>query len=275
MNAQQSAALAALAVLAASLAWRMMDETALVDPGQPRSNAAPPRLLAAMVPAIGDFDGEFHVNWDNPFLPYHERVVERTERTRPPRPATTTIKPPPPVTNAPIKPVEPKRLVLPPPQSSKDTAPECIGIMRHGPSQQAVVMTRLPGQPPTPLAEGDALAGWTLIEIGPGTARFRRPDGGEELLPVGGEVPDNLTGDGAQMPSVPAIPSATQPRQQPQPGSSSGSARQPMPQTVQPLPQTVQPVPAPAGEPVLRQRRRNPNEMQDDPALMNPDEPKP
>lgn len=220
MNPPQLAALIAVVALAGSLAWRVLDEVQPIHPGAPRSTAASPAVLMAQVPPIGDFVKEFHVNWDNPFVPYHERVSERDrikERINPPKIVKPPTPPPPPPPDQVIRPVEERRLVLPPPTPKTDNVPECLGIVRHGPSQQAVVMVRLPGKTPVGLIEGDAYAGWKLTQIGAGVVTFQRPDGGEEIVPVGTPA-QNVVAPQAQAPSGGGTqPPVQQPAVQPPP----------------------------------------------------------
>ena len=186
MNPHQLTVLAAVAVLLGSITWMSLAETPVVSPGPPRSTATAPALLAASVPAIGDFDREFHVNIDNPFVPFAERDADvKAHRPRPVRmPTELTPRPAPPPENLPVV-AEPPKLVLPGRKAQRDDTPECIGILRHGPSGQAVVMTKNANEAVRPLAVGEVIAGWTLRAIGVGVVTFERPDGGEEILPVG------------------------------------------------------------------------------------------
>lgn len=295
MNPPQLAALIAVVALAGSLAWRVLDDVQPIHPGAPRSTAASPAVLMARVPPIGDFAKEFHVNWDNPFVPYHERLADREaseRRVNPPKVVKAPMPKPPPPSEVPIRPVEERRLVLPPPTPKTDNVPECLGIVRHGPSQQAVVMVRLPGKAPVGMIEGDAYAGWKLTEIGAGVVTFLRPEGGEEIVPVGTPA-QNVVGvqapaGGGSQPAVqqpavqqPPVPrgqrftgaqgqnpgGASNPNQgqnplQQRPSTDGGGAvvPSPVPDAAQPteprrsrLPQPqAAPMPAPAGEPVLR-----------------------
>ncbi len=211
MNPHQLTVLAAVAVLLGSITWMSIAETPVFSPGAPRSTATSPALLAASVPPIGDFDREFHVNIDNPFVPYAERKADREAHgPRMKSPPTNTVGPTPPPTTPPVV-AEPAKLVLPTRKPQRDDTPECIGILRHGPSGQAVVMTKNASEAVRPLAVGEVIAGWTLRAIGAGVVTFERPDGGEEILPVGpaaNNVPTTAN-TAAASPATPGTPPAT------------------------------------------------------------------
>jgi hypothetical protein len=198
-------------------------------------------LLSAVVSPIDDFDKEFHINYENPFVPYHERVADRNAqdpKVRPPRnPKTPTVKVPAPTPDAPITPVQKPTLKLPPRKPNPtELEPECIGILRHGPSQQAVVMTRLKSEDePAPLAVGDAIEGWIVRDIGNGLIRFERPDGTEVMIPVG-SADTNVQGDDASTGGTTA-PSTKPSGNRPQSGMPNGQQ------------------PVPAGEPRMRKPR--------------------
>jgi|GEM_PF-5241568 len=205
MNPHQLTVLAAVAVLLGSITWMSLAETPVVSPGPPRSTATAPALLAASVPPIGDFDREFHVNVDNPFVPFADRKIERETQGRPrPKPTELTNRPAPPPEKPPVVAAPPK-LVLPTRKPQRDDTPECIGILRHGPSGQAVVMTKNANEAVRPLAVGEVIAGWTLRAIGVGVVTFERPDGGEEILPVG-PAASNISPAADSPAAIPATP---------------------------------------------------------------------
>lgn len=247
MSAQQVTVLIAIAALLGSMAVLALSETPVVDPGRPGTATSAPSILVASVPPIGDFDGEFHVNYENPFVPYSERVADRlaqdpTERAkRPMRPTRPT----PPPEKPPVI-VEPAKLVLPARRDPPPGAPECLGVVRHGPSGQSVLMVRLPGEAATPLVVGEVIGGWTLKEIGAGVARFERPDGGEDILAVGapseGASLPVKAPDAAPVPATPDAPDTSMPM-------SPMTPRMP-PSAEKPTPRI--PTPAPAGEPRMR-----------------------
>jgi len=243
MNPHQLTVLIAVAALLGSIALLALNETPVVEPGRPRTTTSAPPILVASVPPIGDFEREFHVNYENPFVPYNERVADRAaqdpvERAR--RPPREAVRPTPPPEKPPVV-VEPAKLVLPARRDTTPGAPECLGIVRHGPSGQSVLMARLSGEIAQPLAVGDVIGGWTLKEIGAGVARFERPDGSEETLPVGSAT--NSASLPVQAPSAPATPQASPAQRGPAP-LPSGSA---------PAPRA--PTPVPAGDPRMRPNR--------------------
>lgn len=244
MNPHQLTVLIAVAALLGSIALIALNDTPVIEPGPPGTTASAPPILVASVPPIGDFEREFHVNYENPFVPYNERVADRVaqdpvERAkRPPRPPARPTPPPekPPVV------VEPAKLVLPARRDTTPGAPECLGIVRHGPSGQAVLMVRLSGGIAQPLAVGDVIGGWTLKEIGAGIARFERPDGSEETLPLGTSTTS------AEAPSAP-MDSQTSPSPAPAP---SPAQPLPVPMSNGGSPAPTAPTPMPAGDPRMR-----------------------
>ncbi len=69
-------AAAAIVLFGAALAYRLLSlpESAQLMP--PSFRGEPVKMLSASVPDIGDFDSEFHVNVENPFVPYADRKIE-------------------------------------------------------------------------------------------------------------------------------------------------------------------------------------------------------
>lgn len=245
MYSQQITVLVAVAALLGSIALLALNETPVIEPGRPGTATSAPATLVASVAPIGDFEREFHVNYENPFVPYNERVADRVaqdpaeKKNRPVRPP---MRPTPPPETPPVM-VEPARLVLPARRDPPPGAPECIGIVRHGPSGQARLMVRLPGEIAAPLAVGEVIGGWTLKEIGAGVARFERPDGGEDILPVG------APSEGASLPvKAPATPAPTPTT------PDTGIPMSPMtPRSAGTPTRTPQiPTPVPAGDPRMR-----------------------
>lgn len=236
MNPHQLTVLIAVAALLGSVAVVALNETPVVEPGRPGTTASAPPILVASVPPIGDFEREFHVNYENPFVPYNERVADRVAQDpveRAKRPPRQPARPTPPPEKPPIM-VEPAKLVLPARRDTAPGTPECLGIVRHGPSGQSVLMARLTGEIAQPLGVGDVIGGWTLKEIGAGVAHFERPDGSEETLPVGSAT--TPVGLPVQAPGAPVAPKAPQAQSVPAPMTTGPSA----------------PTPAPAGDPRMR-----------------------
>jgi hypothetical protein len=155
----------------------------------------------ASVPDIGPFD-RFHTIIDNPFIPWREREIERNQITKPKNPTPQVFTPPTPpvIVNVPEKP----KLVLPRLAPAKANAPVCVGMVGQG--DQRLLMVRLPDDAAAaPLAIGQCAGGWTLLAIeNDNQARFRDPDGMEQVFPIG-------SGDLAVVPSAPTTAATTAP----------------------------------------------------------------
>lgn len=221
---------AVVLVGAAGLWWALTDEPVAPKPA-PTIAAAPVETITATLPAVGEFEREFHSNDYNPFVPLVQRVVDariaNDGRRRPHRPT----QPPPVVESVPVP-----ELRLPPARSRLAGAPECIGLVSstHGDT----VLVRVAGVAGTiPLSVGgqvpaDAPADqrWTLVGLEPGgVARFRDPSGMEQLFPIG-TSPDKPTA--RREPTAPAQPGNGQPANgqsatPPAPGPAQTPRRQP------------------------------------------------
>lgn len=233
-----------LAVLA--LAYALISDPQRIDPGSPRTAAGKIPLLAASVPPIGDFEREFNVNIENPFVPYEVRVAANEVIRNPPRPNTGQgPKPPPP--QGPVTVPEPAKPQYPKLKSGVVGAPECLGVIRKG--DVAVVVARLPDQDKVNVEVGQSIGGWTLREVGRGVATFTDPTGADYELPVGGTtVPQTLNESAAPATSAaepvvsdPAAPAAERPVLRPgqQPARTGTPPQAGMGMTPQPAPEMV------------------------------------
>jgi hypothetical protein len=217
----------ALAVALFAVVWWLASAEEVAAPSRPTYRGDAVKVLTAALPAIGDFDRDYNVNDENPFVPYDKRVLEskqiKINRTAKPTP---TSKPPQ------VEEVHVPELKFPAAASRRADAPDCIGVVASGAGE--VLLVRMPGSDETiSVAAGepvpkDAPADrqWTLVALEPGgVARFRDPSGAEQLFMIG---------------ALPTITSHDAPVVQ----SSSPQPPQPPPQTPKPHPQP-QPVPPP------------------------------
>jgi hypothetical protein len=237
MNAPQAIGIVALLLVIAALGYAVFSEPAVITPGDPRTGAERISDLEVHVPPIGDFEREFNVNLENPFVPADAREREKQEvsRMRNPGRAATPRSQPPPVVPLPVEPEFP-------PLSSRDTgAPECLGIVRKG--GQAVLVARLPGQNQVNLDIGASLGGWTLREIGIGQVRFTDPAGMPHDLPVGmlnlSTTAPASGSDPTTQPSIPRAEGLLRPgsgSQPPPPDAAPGMQPRPAPEIAVPRP---------------------------------------
>jgi hypothetical protein len=270
-----TAAIAAIVLIAAAAWWLFSDES--VWPGEvPTCSGKPVQRLIAVLPPIGDFDHEFNVNDDNPFLPLKVRQRDAALRK---------IKRLQPQSQTPSKPVEvtevviPK-LVLPTAAPRRKNAPECFGVI--GSDRGTMVLARMPGsQEARQLEIGDSIVetedkqrAWTFIGLdSPNMARFKDPAGEEQIFRVGPSLTAKAAGSSAPAPTKPLVkpapssgnalpaPNAQRPpggrRGQPVPGQPQQPSRDgmrppnwsPRP-TERPQDETGQPVQAPIPPPI-------------------------
>lgn len=271
MNPQQISAFAGIGLLLSSVGWFALDEGVIKDPGRPTTAKSTLDALIAEVPPIGDFDTEFHINYENPFIPHSERLDEKQkidpkEIAKRPKPPKIQPTPPP---DTPVKVQEPKKLILPTRSAEVRPMPECLGVIRHAVSGQALVLVSFSGNPPMSLAEGEVVQGWKLLSIGSGIATFDRPEGGEEIIIIGSAgTPVGLPGvvpQGNPQGTPQAAPVAPVPRALPVGRPVGGGGTMPNPEARRsdaPAPMTMPeqaPTPVPAGEPVMRRKPRRPN----------------
>ena len=207
------AAVLALLLLLASVAWLLISNPQVADPGVPTFSGGPLRRLEAAAPHVGNFE-LFYVNHENPFIPYGLRVKERiVYDPRPVRPIPPTVvatnKPNPfPPTRQPVIVNEPVRkpLALPKLGQTGPNAPVCIGLVAVNGHESLIV--RMPGDSVgQSINVGDKIGGWTLLGIDGGNlARFKDPEGAQQVYPIGDG--DLALAQSAAATAVPTVPSA-------------------------------------------------------------------
>ncbi len=156
LSTAQSAAGGAFLMLGGAVAWLLLSEFPVADPGKPTTSASPLMLLEAAVPSIGDF-ADFNINTENPFVPAHLRKAEQkaindAKSPRPPKiPVVAQVETP--------KPRELPRLPAP-----GTTGPRATGVLISKDGIQALMT--FPGQAKAALMKpGDTANGWTLVEV--------------------------------------------------------------------------------------------------------------
>ena len=255
MNPPRLVAVVCLLLVVLAFLGRLLSNPVEEMPGPPTSSAAKIAYLAAQVAPIGDFDREFNVNLENPFVPIHARREEQAAIKEPKVVRTKPLPPPgPPVV------IEAPRLVLPRAKPVDVTRPECLGVISHARSGREVLIVRLPGGEEQELERGARIGEWELLDLAPGGARFRDPKGIEQEVPFVAPTPMVMRGtsepaavetppaDAGAAPE-PAVeqPAANTPPPQPQPAEGNqaperrrreeaGGRRPPRPQPPQPQP---------------------------------------
>lgn len=225
MNLPRLVAFLSIIVALLTIAWvltHLEDESGF---GPPRTKDTALPAYAAAIPRIGDFKKEFNINEVNPFVPFavSQRAEEEIKAQSRPKPSPPVIPLPPPPAG-PVIVEEAKKPQFPPFSVQTVGAPECLGVLRRG--DTAVLVLNLPGQPKSNLQVGEEVAGWRLLAIGVGSARFSDPTGAIHELPVGSiATPESIGSEpppATLPPATPAtVPSATapplRPGAQPQP----------------------------------------------------------
>lgn len=157
LTTAQTSAGGAFVLLGAAIAWLLLAEFPVSDPGKATTSAGPLVLLEAAVPSIGDFT-DFNVNTENPFVPFNLRkkevvAIKEAKTPRPPKtPQVAQVDPPP-------KPKELPRLPAP-----GTTGPRATGVLISKDGTQALVT--FPGQAKVALMKpGESANGWTLVEV--------------------------------------------------------------------------------------------------------------
>ena len=131
------AAMIGFLVLAAAVAWYVLEE---LDPPRapvPGMTGAPFQALAANMPELGKFE-DFYINNDNPFVPWRVREAEAKRLSEP---KTIALKPKPP---AQIKPIEPPKMNLPAKAAGGGDAPRVLGFQNRK-DQPSLVVVQIPG----------------------------------------------------------------------------------------------------------------------------------
>jgi len=177
MNPPRLVAVACLLLVLLAFVGRLLSNPEVEVPGVPALPGTKIALLAAQVPPIRDFDHEFNINHENPFVPVLERREEKKAITEP---AVVSKNLPPP--SKPVV-VEPPRIVWPKARAMDIPRPECLGVISHGRTGRQVLIARLPGGEEQQIERGQRIGEWELIGLTPGGARFRDPKGGEQEVP--------------------------------------------------------------------------------------------
>ncbi len=191
---QLLAGLAGLLVLA-GLAWWSLLSLPTAPHDLPSWKGQPVNLARAVAPQIGDFERDYAVNPEDPFVPYLQRENDVRIAMQPKNSA-------PPV---PVNPNQPTRPPTPPeppvihwskPSFTATGAPICVGeilcdagqvvmVRMHG--SQEIIRLNIGDSVPANAASSDQ---WTLESvIDNNLARFKH-DGAVEDLPIGGPLPD-------------------------------------------------------------------------------------
>ena len=178
MNPPRLVAVVCLLLVLLAFVGRILSNPEVEEPGPPALPGAKIAYLAAQVAPIGDFDREFNINHENPFVAVQARRAEKEAITAPQVAATRSLpKPGPPVV------VETPILVLPRAKPINLARPECLGVISHGRSGREVLIVRMPGGDEQQLERGARISDWELLDLAAGGARFRDPKGVEQVVP--------------------------------------------------------------------------------------------
>lgn len=210
MNASHLAFTSALLLCAAAVAWLVLSEHPVVDPGAPRTRAEPVRRLEAAVPSIAPFK-DFNVNDENPFIPYNQRLAERMALQSRPKP-TAPVKPPAEVLVPAPKP-------LPRLNQGVGDAPRALGVIGRPDGSQQLVLREGAGD--RLVAVGGEVGTWTLAGIENGSVALWRDARGRVARHMIGD------GDGAAAPATAPASKPTKPAK-PEAGKPSGQPRAPV-----------------------------------------------
>ncbi len=188
---------AALALIVAIVAWTI-SAIELHQRTAPLIDGSAVVLLAASKPDIGPYDN-YAVNNENPFIPYNDRVPERSRKygTRPVAPPAPPNFPPPVGGTVVILPPQPP-LVWPSLDGSDPSAPTCVGLIEVA-NRAPVVLVRAPNEKEAkPMAVGEAIGGWTLLAItADSIVRFRDPAGSTHDMTILLAKADGDSADGS------------------------------------------------------------------------------
>jgi hypothetical protein len=192
-----TAALAALAMMAGAIMFWLLSDEPAIAPGAPRYAAGTVTVFDATLAPISDFDHQFNVNDENPFLPIDRRIADHIARQ--PKPPIVPPNPDNNVTQIKPNPVPIPVLVLPPAAAHGPSAPECHGLLTIGTTQ--VLLLRMPGSDSLQqVTVGDAIAEtnapdrrWTLLGFTANSvAHWRDPDGVEQVFPIANGLNDTV-----------------------------------------------------------------------------------
>jgi len=193
-SVEMALAMACALVMVVALVWYVLTEFPEIPPEKPTWKGEAVVNVTAAVPSIGPFEREFHVNNQDPFLPFSLRrqvasIQDRIpDSPQHPGPRVTDTPPPPP----PVPPV-----IHWPAAALRQPGPTCIGLITT--SQGSLLLGHMPNSEEiVAMSVGDAIpkdssAGpqWTLLGVdSDGLARFRDPTGGEVSFPIGAPPSD-------------------------------------------------------------------------------------
>ena len=233
MNGPRLVAITCLLLVLLALVGRILSNPEVEQPGRPALPSGKIAYLAAQVLPIGDFDREFNVNPENPFVAVKYRSEETRAMITPP-PEVVRVRPLPPP--GPPVVVEMPILVLPAATPVDRERPECLGVISHSRSGREVLIVRLPGGEEQQLERGARIGEWELLDLAVGGARFRDPQGVEQVVPFVVAAPTVMV--------VPASTS-TAPGEPPPTTTAAGPVPAQVPLTVPPAPPAVGPRPRP------------------------------
>lgn len=167
MTIERLIAGAAGLVFCAALAWLVISEHPVPDPGPGTTKAVAIQHLRADVATIGTFE-QFNVNAENPFIPVHMRAAEKQSMAE--KPTKVGPKPPPEV-------IVDKPKPLPKIGGWTGATPACLGVVTAAGSERIIL--RFPGeQADRNLAVGETINRWTLTRIEHGQVALLRDPGG-------------------------------------------------------------------------------------------------
>jgi len=166
MTLERLIAGATVLVAGEPIAWWLLAELPLPDPGPATTKAGVVVRLRADVAEIGEF-ASFNVNDENPFIPVHQRAEEKANiKPRPgviPKPQATVI--------------EAKAKPLPRTGAGAGAAPACLGLATTARSESVIL--RFPGESQDRIVGvGASVNGWTVTGIEHGNVVLLRDPGG-------------------------------------------------------------------------------------------------
>lgn len=176
MRIAQIVAVVGVLCLLAAVAVLSLHEPEVATTQAPRNRGGKVRLLVAKAPEIGDFQTEFHVNNENPFVPWNLRQEEIAAIRRPKQPPQTVKIRPPTDLPVPVTPPKPPEKSFPPLEAPRPAEPDPVGVVLHSSGRSALVV-RLGEQPPVRIESGQELDGWRLIGFDADSASFLDPRG--------------------------------------------------------------------------------------------------
>jgi len=193
-SVEMALAMVCALLMVVAVVWYLLTDSPEIAPEKPTWKGEAVVNVTAAVPSIGPFEREFHVNNQDPFLPFTLRAEVAAKQDRlpdnpriPNAPIADTPPPPPPV----------PPVIHWPAAAAHQPGPTCIGLITT--SQGSLLLGHMPNsEEVVAMMVGDAIpkdpsAGpqWTLLGVdSDGLARFRDPNGGEVAFPIGAPPSD-------------------------------------------------------------------------------------